>query len=558
MLNRPPCGVYYVPDAYGHTTQGIVGRQSAGREFLKAYAASKPAHGFRCVADTTENFATFLDLIAQFGADPAGAFHVGSNDLDAISRIGTLYWPDPALGRLAFARRSLRNDAFSLCGVTHSLSESGAIAGIQDMFVAPLQPWDALICTSVAARRAVENILAGWSAYLCERMGVAPTVPVQLPVIPLGVDADRFRTTDAKANNGRALRQQLGIPDSAVLGLYFGRFNFLTKSHPTPMFMAFAQAAANAPDVDLRLLMTGQFANPLVEAEFRDLAEKYCGNVKIAWVDGRDQDASEASWAAADFFVSLPDNVQETFGMTVLEAMAASLPCVVADWSGLKETVVDGDTGFLVPSRMPSADASEMVLARATFGVESFDDSIAALSQVVVVDIADCASRIAALALNPDLRRSLRHRARMLVERDYDWKKILPRYEALWDELAAIRAGAGGDGRRPPVPAQVGQTDPFVAFGHFATARLAAGAKVTCLDAEAQERLAAIRANPSHTVLLPLLATTTDMIGILGFLLETCTATVAQIEARFAYLRREKIALSLLWMAKFGVVRITG
>jgi hypothetical protein len=33
---------------------------------------------------------------------------------------------------------------------------------------------------------------------------------------------------------------------------------------------------------------------------------------------------------------------------------------------------------------------------------------------------------------------------------------------------------------------------------------------------------------------------------------------VAAIEARFAYLRREKIALSLLWMAKFGVVRITG
>jgi starch synthase len=558
MLNRPPCGIYYVPDAYGHTTQGIVGRQSAGREFLKAYASSKPPQGFRCVADTTENFATFLDLIAQFGADPAEAFHIGSNDIDAISRIGTLYWPDPVLGRAAFARRSLRNDAYSLCGVTHSLSESGAIAGIQDMLVAPLWPWDALICTSQAARRAVENILAEWSVYLSERMGVAPAIPVQLPVIPLGVDADRFRTTDAKVNNGRALRQQLGIPDSAVLGLYFGRFNFLTKSHPTPMFMAFAQAAANAPDVDLRLLMTGQFANPLVEAEFHNLAQKYCGNVPIAWVDGRNQDASEASWAAADFFVSLPDNVQETFGMTALEAMAASLPCVVADWSGLKESIVDGDTGFLVPTRMPSPDASEMVLARATFGVESFDDSIAALSQVVAIDIAECASRIAALAANRDLRRDLGRRARLRIERDYDWKKILPRYEALWDELAAIRARAGGAGLRSPAPVQVGQTDPFVAFGHFATARLAAGSKVTCLDAAAQTRLAGISANPSHTVLAPLLVTTADMIGILGFLQETGTASLAQIEDKFNYLRREKIALSLLWMAKFGVVRITG
>jgi alpha-maltose-1-phosphate synthase len=557
MLNRPPCGVYYVPDAYGHTTHGIVGRQSAGREFLKAYADSKPDQGFRCVANTTEDFASFLDLIAQFGADPAGAFHIGSNDIDAISRIGTLYWPDPALGRIAFARRSLRNDAYSLCGVTHSLSESGAIAGIQDILVAPLQPWDALICTSQAARTAVERILAGWSAYLSERMGVTPGIAVQLPVIPLGVDADRFRATDAKANNGRVLRQQFGIPERAVLGLYFGRFNFLTKSHPTPMFMALAQAKANTPDVDLRLLMTGQFANPLVEAEFRDLAERYCGNVPIAWVDGRDQDASEASWAAADFFISLPDNVQETFGMTALEAMAASLPCVVSDWSGLRETVVDGDTGFLVPTRMPSPDASEMVLKRATFGVESFDDSIASVSQVVAVDIADCANRIAALAANPDLRRTLGHRARMRIERDYDWKKILPRYEALWNELSAIRARAGG-ASRPPVPAQLGQTDPFVAFGHFATARLGASAKVACLEAAAQDKLAEIRANPSHTVLLPLLVTSADMVGILGFLLQGGTATVAAIEARFAYLRREKIALSLLWMAKFGVVRIIG
>jgi alpha-maltose-1-phosphate synthase len=556
MLTRPQCGVYYVPDAYGHTTQGIVGRQSAGREFLKAYAGSRPAQGFRCVADTPEDFATFLDQIAQFGADPTRAFHIGANDIDAISRIGTLYWPDPALGRLAWARRSLRNDAYSLCGVTHSLSESGAIAAIQDMLVAPLQPWDALICTSKAARKAVESILAGWSAYLNERMGAVTTVPAQLPVIPLGVNADRFRATDATAKNGLALRQRLGIPDRAVVGLYFGRFNFLTKSHPTPMFMAFAQAAANAPDVDLRLVMAGQFSNPLVEAEFRDLAQKYCGNVPVAWVDGRDQNASEASWAAADFFVSLSDNVQETFGMTALEAMAASLPCIVTDWSGLKETVVDGDTGFLVPTRMPSPAESEMVLARACFGVESFDDSIAALSQVVAVDIAHCAIRIAALAANPDLRRDLGHRGRVRIERDYDWSKILPRYEALWNELAAIRARADGAGSRPP--AQVGQTDPFVAFGHFATARLTADSTVSCPDAAAQNRLADIRANPSHTVLLPLLVTTTDMIGILDFLRDRRTATVAQIEAKFAYLRREKIALSLLWMAKFGVLRING
>ena len=121
-------------------------------------------------------------------------------------------------------------------------------------------------------------------------------------------------------------------------------------------------------------------------------------------------------------------------------------------------------------------------------------------------------------------------------------------------QQAAIRARAARPGGWPP--AQVGQTDPFRAFGHFATAHLAAGTKLACLDAAALDRLLDIRASPSHTVLLPLLATTADMIGMLAYLLETGGATVTEIESRFAHLRREKIGLSLLWLAKFGILRI--
>ncbi|MFG3757273.1 glycosyltransferase, partial [Klebsiella pneumoniae] len=136
------------------------------------------------------------------------------------------------------------------------------------------------------------------------------------------------------------------------------------------------------------------------------------------------------SWAAADLFVSLPDNLQETFGMTVLEAMAASLPCVVSDWSGLRESVVDGETGYVVPTCMPSARESDMVLTRAAFGVESFDDSIAALNQVVAVDIGVAARRIAALAASAELRRRLGRAGLARVVGDYDWTAILAQYQA--------------------------------------------------------------------------------------------------------------------------------
>jgi hypothetical protein len=403
----------------------------------------------------------------------------------------------------------------------------------------------------------VQEILMHWADHLKHRFGGSIEVPIQLAVIPLGVDAAAFCRTDAKIASGRVLRQRLGIPDGAVLALYFGRFDFLTKSHPTPTFMAFAQAAREIRNIDLRLLMTGQFANPVVEGEIRQLARKFCGDVPVHWVDGSDANAS-ASWTAADFFVSLPDNLQETFGLTPLEAMASSLPCLVSDWSGLRDTVVDGETGFLVPTRMPSKDQSAMVMTRAAFGAESPDDSMSALSQVVQVDIAYAAKHIAMLAENPELRRKLGSSGRKRVELDYDWPVILFRYEELWHELGTIRARALKGGARKAQAALAGHTDPFVAFGHFATRRIGDETTVILLRSEPRYPLTDILENRSHQLLLPLLVTASDLQDMLNFLEERGALPAAAVQARFAHLRQEKVALSLLWMAKFGLIHLEG
>ena len=48
---------------------------------------------------------------------------------------------------------------------------------------------------------------------------------------------------------------------------------------------------------------------------------------------------------------------QESFGRTVLEAMAAGRPVVAYNWGALNELVVEGETGFLVPFAEPLAAA---------------------------------------------------------------------------------------------------------------------------------------------------------------------------------------------------------
>ena len=56
-------------------------------------------------------------------------------------------------------------------------------------------------------------------------------------------------------------------------------------------------------------------------------------------------------WHAADVFVSPSDNIQETFGLAVVEAMASGLPVVASDWDGYRDLVDDGRDRFPGPDR---------------------------------------------------------------------------------------------------------------------------------------------------------------------------------------------------------------
>ena len=152
-----------------------------------------------------------------------------------------------------------------------------------------------------------------------------------------------------------AARAALGIAADEVVALFVGRVSYHAKAHPHAMY-AGLQAAAQRTGRKLVLIQCGWFANEHIKQAFGDGAARTCPEVRALFTDGKDPNRRRQSWAAADLFVSLSDNIQETFGLAPIEAMAAGLPVVVTDWNGYKDTVRDGLDGFRIPTWMLPPD----------------------------------------------------------------------------------------------------------------------------------------------------------------------------------------------------------
>jgi glycosyltransferase involved in cell wall biosynthesis len=65
-------------------------------------------------------------------------------------------------------------------------------------------------------------------------------------------------------------------------------------------------------------------------------------------------------YSAADIFITTP--WYEPFGITPLEAMACGVPVIGSNVGGIKFSVADGKTGFLVPPKDPCALAEKIAV----------------------------------------------------------------------------------------------------------------------------------------------------------------------------------------------------
>jgi D-inositol-3-phosphate glycosyltransferase len=186
------------------------------------------------------------------------------------------------------------------------------------------------------------------AADLCEHYA---TDPDRIRIVPCGFDTSEFAPAD------RAVaRAALGWPREQFAVLQLGRL--VPRKGIDNVVRALALARREM-GVDAHLYVVGgnadipnEIATPEI-ARLRGVAAGCGAAEQVTFVGRRGRAQLRAYYTAADVFVTTP--WYEPFGITPIEAMACARPVIGSDVGGIRYSVIDGETGFIVPPRDPAA-----------------------------------------------------------------------------------------------------------------------------------------------------------------------------------------------------------
>ncbi len=177
----------------------------------------------------------------------------------------------------------------------------------------------------------------------------------RIDVVPCGFDPDEFWPVTLDA------RQQLGLGRDEFILLQLGR---MVPRKGVDNVIRAAAILRHQYAVPVRLLVVGGNAaepDPVTTPELgrlMQLAHKLGIEQAVTFTGQRRREQLRYYYSAANVFVTTP--WYEPFGITPVEAMACGTPVVGTAVGGIKTTVVDGETGCLVPPNDPEALAEKL------------------------------------------------------------------------------------------------------------------------------------------------------------------------------------------------------
>ena len=277
----------------------------------------------------------------------------------------------------------------------------------------PLRPWkreqlgggyDFTVWLEKTALEMADAVIAVSNETKSDIRGLFNVRPERLHVIYNGIDLDEYRPTPADD-----VLRRFGIDRGKPILLFVGRITrqkgIIHLVHAIEFMDKDFQVVlcAGAPD-------TKEIAEEMKEAVAR--ARKLRDG--IIWIDQMLDKASVIQLYSHAAVFCCP-SIYEPFGIINLEAMACETAVVASAVGGIKEVVVDGETGFLVPLEQMSESPFEPLYP------EKF--------------ARDLAEKINLLMHDEKLRERFGKAGRKRAEQKFSWRTIAQETKRLYQSL---------------------------------------------------------------------------------------------------------------------------
>lgn len=341
---------------------------------------------------------------------------------DARPRI--LYTTTPeGLYKNRYARDRFARGPMPITADSHSFGMASMMLPIARLAEAPPVPYDSIVAMSKSTAGTVQQLLSDFSTRK------EPILSARVDLIPRGVDETLFKP--ASVQDREEARDELGLPVDGQILLYFGRVSANTKGDLAPLLRCFADSKTNPTDY---LVIAGTEEPAGYRAHLAHLAQTLGIGDRVVFHGRVEAIDRHRYFTAADIFILPSDTIIETLGITVLEAMATGLPCIISDWDGLRDSVVEGETGFKVPTWwMPAQDRVTAMSPLVDYRCDSM-----LVGQSVWIDTERLTETIEILFRDAQLRETMGAKGRLRIEELYAQPAVTARWIELWDELAAI------------------------------------------------------------------------------------------------------------------------
>ena len=221
--------------------------------------------------------------------------------------------------------------------------------------------------------------------------------PSKITIVPCGVNLREFTVIDKMA-----ARKKLQLKKDEIILLQLGRM--VPRKGVDNVIRSLKHLCKNINNV--RLLIVGgendncdEHLTPEMQ-RLKKIAKEEDVEAKVTFTGRRQRDVLKYYYAAADVFITTP--WYEPFGITPLEAMACGTPVIGSNVGGIKHSVLDGVTGFLVPPHDP------FTLAKKTEH----------------------------LLKNPHLISAMKKNAVEHVKKNFTWKSVASSVSAVYDKTA--------------------------------------------------------------------------------------------------------------------------